>query len=107
MTQQREDFINQFLSLLNSSTVVFKMVPTGSIFFNVAQTFLIWQKWWCKKRNIQGELCKEYLSFFVGYRCMLKSEMTPSPLCRLKCTNIKAESHGIKDSFQGNYTQLT
>ena len=60
MTQQREDFINQYLnnqylSLLNSLISIFKIAPTGSIFFNVAQTFLIWQKWWRKKKNIQGE----------------------------------------------------
>ena len=56
MTQQR-DFINQYLSLLNSENFICKMAPTGSIFFNVAQTFLIWRKWWCKKKNIQGKPC--------------------------------------------------
>ena len=35
MTQQREDFINQCLSLLNS--FIFKMAPTGS-------TFSMWRK---------------------------------------------------------------
>ena len=55
MTQRREDSINQYLSLLNFETFIFKMTPTGSIFFNVAQTFLIWRKWWRKKKNIQGE----------------------------------------------------
>ena len=55
MTQQREDFINQHLSLLNFKTFIFKMAPTGSIFFNVMQAFLIWRKWWRKKKNIKGE----------------------------------------------------
>ena len=49
------------LSLLNSLTFIFKMTPTGSIFFNVAQTFLIWRKWWRKKKNIQGNPACEQL----------------------------------------------
>ena len=60
MTQQREDFINQYLSLLNSLTFNSKMAPTGSVFFNATQTFLIWRKWWRKKKNIQGEPCQQF-----------------------------------------------
>ena len=56
MTQQRKDFINQYLSLLNSLTFTFKMAPTGSIFFQCGANFSHLAKVVAQeKKYIQGE----------------------------------------------------